>query len=93
MIIFAASATTSGVYIPKLGIGLDQNIAMPDGSYVLKYFEVRFPFKLLAGNELYLDIYTNIFYTMDLSSHRKLIFFIKFSIRRVIFFMIIFLGK
>jgi Niemann-Pick C1 protein len=46
LIIFLAGLTTSAIIIPKVEIGLDQQLSMPVDSYVYKYFEVVFYFNL-----------------------------------------------
>lgn len=42
LVIFIAGLTGSAMIIPSMEIGLDQQLSMPDDSYVYKYFQVIF---------------------------------------------------
>lgn len=42
MLLFTAWLCTSIIVIPKIDIGLDVELTMPDDSYVLKYFKVQY---------------------------------------------------
>lgn len=42
IVVFAGWLCTSLAVLPKLDIGLDQELSMPDDSYLQKYFEVSY---------------------------------------------------
>jgi hypothetical protein len=54
-VIFYAWLCTSLAVLPHIEVGLDQELSMPEDSYVLKYFQVRtfhsFSYELFAHTE------------------------------------------
>lgn len=63
MLIFIGWLCTSVAVLPRLDVGLDQQLSMPQDSYVLKYFEAQIK-SLKVGPPVYFVIKSNFNYSI-----------------------------
>lgn len=59
-VIFYAWLCSSLAVLPHVEVGLDQELSMPEDSYVLKYFKVRYSINMINLLNILLVIKTNL---------------------------------